>query len=147
MIVYIDTSALGRVYLGDQSDSAELSQIVYEGDSALITSELTDVELASAFARAHREGVIDAESADGLLEQYAADTSDAGPIGVVGLDTETIALAQRYVLRTPVRTLDAIHLAACTGFARSTLDEVRFLSRDARQNEAARALGIALVEG
>lgn len=147
MIVYIDTSALGRVYLGDQSDSAELSQIVYEGDSALITSELTDVELASAFARAHREGVIDAESADGLLEQYAADTSDAGPIGVVGLDTETIALAQRYVLRAPVGTLDAIHLAACTGFARSTLDEVRFLSRDARQNEAARALGIALVEG
>lgn len=146
MIIYIDTSALGRVYLGDQSDSAELSRIIYEGDSPMITSELTDVELASAFARAHREGVIDSDAADSLLAQYAADTADTGPIGVVGLDADTIALAQRYVLSTPVRTLDAIHLAACTGFANSTLDEVKFLSRDVRQNEAAMALGIARLD-
>ncbi|WP_375504620.1 hypothetical protein [uncultured Jatrophihabitans sp.] len=52
MIIYIDTSALGRVYLGDKSDSAELGRIVYDGDHPVVTSELTDVEIASAFARA-----------------------------------------------------------------------------------------------
>lgn len=146
MIVYIDTSALGRVYLGDQTDSAELSRVVCEGDRPVITSELTDVEIASAFARASREGVIDPATAGALLQQYAADTSDAGPVGVVALDSDTIALAQRYVLSASLRTLDAIHLAACTRFAESTADEVRLLSRDHRQIEAARALGIALVE-
>lgn len=146
MIIYIDTSALGRVYLGDQSDSAALSRIVYEGDRPMITSELTDVEIASALARASRDGVIDPATAGALLEQYAADSSDTGPLGVVALDSDTIALAQQYVLSAPLRTLDAIHLAACTRFAASTPDEVRLLSRDTRQNEAARALGIPLVE-
>lgn len=146
MIVYIDTSALGRVYLGDRADSTELSRIVYDGELPVITSELTDVEIASAFARASREGVIDAAAAGGLLQQYAADTSDSGPLGVVALDSDTLALAQRYILSAPLRTLDAIHLAACSRFAESAADEVRLLSRDHRQTEAARALGIALVE-
>lgn len=146
MIIYIDTSALDRAYLGDQSDSTELARVVYGGNRPVITSELTDVEIASTFARARRDSVIDAATAEGLLEQYAADTSDAGPLGVVALDSDTIALAQRYVLGTRLRTLDAMHLAACARFGDSTPDEVRLLSRDNRQNEAARALGIALAE-
>lgn len=146
MIIYIDTSALGRVYLGDQSDSTELTRVVYEGDHPVITSELTDVEIASTFARANRDGVIDSVTVDELLDQYAADTSDTGPLGVVALDSDSIALAQRYVLSAPVRTLDAIHLAACARFGEATSDEVRLLSRDSRQNEAAQALGIVLAE-
>ena len=146
MIIYIDTSALGRVYLGDQSDSTELSRVVYEGDHPVITSELTDVEIASAFAWANRDGVIDPATANGLLDRYAADTSDTGPLGVVAVDSDTLALAQRYVLSTPVRTLDAIHLAACARFDEATPDELRLLSRDNRQRQAAQALGIALTE-
>ncbi|MGC5616676.1 type II toxin-antitoxin system VapC family toxin [Georgenia sp. Z1491] len=146
MIIYIDTSALARVYLGDQSDSARLTQVVYEHEDPVITSELTDVEIASAFARATRQGTIDASTAATLMDRYAADTSDIGPVGVVALDGATLALAQRYVLSTPVRSLDAIHLAACAQFRESTPDEVRLLSRDRRQNDAAQAIGIALAD-
>ncbi len=142
MIVYIETSALGRVYLGDQSDSEELSQVVYEGEHPVVTSELTDVEIASMLARTSRDGVIDARTAEELLDRYAADTSDSGPLGVITLDSDTITLAQRYVLSSPLRTLDAIHLAACARFAETTLDEVRLLSRDNRQHTAAQALGL-----
>jgi predicted nucleic acid-binding protein len=147
VIIYIDTSALGRVYLGDQSDGTELSRIRYEGDRPVITSELTDVEITSTLARATRDGVIDSITADGLLDRYTADTSDIGPLGVVALDSDTIALAQRYVRSASLRTLDAIHLAACARFGESTPDEICLLSRDQRQNEAAQALGIALAEG
>lgn len=146
MIIYIDTSALGRVYLGDQSDSTELARVVYEGDHPVTTSELTDVEIASTFARAHRDGVLDSGTVNRLLDQYAADTADTGPLGVIALDSGTVALAQRYVLRVPLRTLDAIHLAACTRFGESTPEEVRLLSRADRQNDAAPALGLGLVE-
>lgn len=142
--MYIDTSALGRVYLGDQSDSTELARVVYEGDCPMITSELTDVEIASALMRASRDGVIDGVTADELLDRYAADTSDTGPLGVVAVDSATIARAQQYVRTTPLRTLDAIHLAACALFGESTPEDVRLLSRDNRQNAAAPALGIAL---
>jgi len=68
VILYIDTSALGRVYLGDQSDSTQLSHIVYDGDRPVITSELTDVEIASTVARASRAGAITAATADELLD-------------------------------------------------------------------------------
>lgn len=146
MILYLDTSALGRVYLGDQSDSTQLSHIVYDGECPVVTSELTDVEIASTLERAGRDGTITRVIVDELLDRYAADTCDTGPLGIIGLDSDTISLAQRYVLQTPLRTLDAIHLAACTRFAESTTDDVRLLSRDNRQNEAALALGIGLAE-
>ncbi len=146
MIIYLDTSALGRVYLGDQSDSAELNRVLYDGDRPVITSELTDVEIASALARARRDGVLDSETAEELQDRYASDTSDSGPLGVIALDSEIIARAQRYVLGANVRSLDAIHLATCGRFSESTPDEVRLLSRDIRQNEAARLLGIVLAD-
>lgn len=146
MIIYIDTSALGRVYLGDQSDGTELARSVYDGDRPVITSELTDVEIASTFARARRDGVIDESTVDRLLDQYAADTSDTGPLGVVALDRDTIALARHYVLTAPLRAVDALHLAVCARFGDSISDEVRLLSRDNCQNEAAPALGIPLAE-
>jgi hypothetical protein len=63
------------------------------------------------------------------------------------MGSDTIALAQRYVQETQVRTLDAIHLAACARFAESSVDQVGLLSRDNRQNEAAEALGVTLTEG
>lgn len=112
----------------------------------MVTSELADVEIAGAFVRASREGVIDSDTASDLLNRYAADTSDTGPLGVIALDRDIIALAQQYVLTAPVRTLDAIHLAACARFDECTPGQVRLLSRDHRQNQAAQALGIALAE-
>ncbi|WP_375504622.1 hypothetical protein [uncultured Jatrophihabitans sp.] len=90
--------------------------------------------------------MIGPDTAEELLKRYAADTSDTGPLGVIPLDGAVIARAQEYVLSTSVRTLDAIHLAACARFGESTPDEVRLLSRDNRQNQAAHALGIALAE-
>ena len=81
------------------------------------------------------------------MTRYAADTPDTGPVGIIPLNRGTMARAQQYVVGVPIRTLDGIHLAACAQFEESTLDEVQFLSRDNRQNQAAPALGIVLLEG
>lgn len=144
MIVYIDTSALARAYLRDQDDGDALAALVHDGADPVVTSELTDVEIASAFARAKREGVVSRSAAIRLLDTYRADTSDSGPIGVIPLTSDTMALAQQFVGRTTVRSLDAIHLAACAGFAAATSDQVELLSRDERQLTAARALGLRI---
>lgn len=146
MIIYADTSALAAVYLRDQVDHQNVSAIIYDGLTPVVTSALCDVEIASAIARAERDGVIDGARTHALMSQYRADTSDEGPVGVIPLDVETLALAQQDVIAVPVRTLDAIHLAACARFGVSVDDEVRLLTRDHRQNAAAQELGIALVE-
>ncbi len=146
MIIYIDTSALGRVYLGDQDDSATLADVLYGGGDPAVTSELTDAEIASTIARAQRDEAIDAADAENLLARYAADTSDSGPLGMIPLDSDTLSLARKYVRATAVRTLDAIHLAACSRFAEAVADTVQLLSRDNRQNDAARTLGLGVFE-
>lgn len=107
MILYVDTSALARIYLGDQTDSAELWRIVFEGEHPVITSELTDDEIASAFARACRGSVVDQVMVEGLLERYIADTSDAGPLGIAALEIDTIAV------RTALRSHSPAQYAGC----------------------------------
>lgn len=145
MIIYVDTSALARAYLGDEDDGAELAELIFEGADPVVTSQLSDVEIASAFARAARERVVSASVAERLLRGYTADTSNSGPIGIVALDAETISLAQSYVRRVSVRSLDALHLATAAHFAQKGTEDVRLLSRDARQLQAASALDLAVL--
>jgi uncharacterized protein len=53
-------------------------------------------------------------------------------------------VAWQIVLDHPVRTLDAIHLAVATTTAAELAagDTVEFVTRDARQADAAKALGL-----
>ncbi|HUZ77564.1 MAG TPA: type II toxin-antitoxin system VapC family toxin [Chloroflexota bacterium] len=147
MIVYADTSALGSVYLRDEADAPWLRDLLDNFNSVgtlIVTSELTDVELASLVARAARSHRIDGPTAEDCLRAYAADTANSGPIGVLLLDRETLARAAHYVVRTATRSLDAIHLAAAAHCAEQFGDDVQVLTRDVRQAAAAAALGIPL---
>jgi predicted nucleic acid-binding protein len=53
-------------------------------------------------------------------------------------------VARQIVLDHPVRTLDAIHLAVATTTAAELAagDTVEFVTRDSRQADAAKALGL-----
>jgi hypothetical protein len=77
------------------------------------------------------------------LRQEAADTSDAGPLGVLPVSHETFAAARKFVLQTDIRSLDALHLASARDLTESAAD-VAVLTRDRRQAAAARALGFRL---
>ncbi|MDA8071801.1 MAG: type II toxin-antitoxin system VapC family toxin [Actinomycetota bacterium] len=146
MIVFADTSALGSAYLGDEADGSWIADTIFEGQDPVVVCELVDVELASLLARAQRDGRIDAAGVSERLDAYADHTADDGPIGVVPLAKDTLAQARAFVLQTPVRTLDAIHLAAARLLADATADTVVLLTRDVRQASAATSLGFRLHE-
>jgi predicted nucleic acid-binding protein len=144
VIVYVDTSALGSAYLDDEADGEWIGELVLRGPDPAVTCELTDVELGSAFARAWRAGRIDEAGASARLEVYEAHTADGGPLGIVPVTHDTLLMARSFVLRTSIRTIDAVHLAAARILADGCKDEVVILTRDNRQGAAAAALGFTL---
>ena len=146
MIVFADTSALGSVYLGDDADGSWIAEVIFDGHDPVVVCELADVELASLLARARRDGRIDVAGVAERLDAYGCHTADDGPIGVVPVARETLARARSIVLQAPVRTLDAIHLAAAQILADASDDIVVLLTRDARQASAAADLGVMLYE-
>jgi predicted nucleic acid-binding protein len=146
LIVFLDTSALGSMYLGDEDDGAWIAEVVFTGHDPVVVCELADVELASLLARALRGGrITEAEVAE-RLDAWADHTCDDGPIGVAPVRSDTLARARSLVLEEQVRTLDAIHLAAAQVLAEASDDAVTLLTRDARQASAAVGVGLPLYE-
>lgn len=104
-------------------------------------SQLTEVELVSAFARRHREGSISAE----LLERLVTATAEElESVVVVELSQAVLGLARSLLLRHPLRAGDAIQLASCLEFQDRLQQPVRFLAFDQRLNEAAGREGLKL---
>lgn len=142
-LLYADTSALARAYLGDELDHGSLRRLLLEGDAQVVTSELSRLELASAVRSAERAGRV--PNASGLLSRIGTDLSVGGSIQLLKLRPENaFASAYRLLLRFPLRTLDAIHLAVAIEDAPAVAGgaEIVLITRDVDQAAAARSLGL-----
>jgi predicted nucleic acid-binding protein len=144
-VLYADPSALARAYLADEPDHAVLRTLLLEGSDAVVTSDLTRVELASAVRAAGRAGRL--RTWREVLERIDLDCGAGGPVGLIALrPTVVLEAAYLLVLEHRLRTLDAIHLAVAVeeGLAASAGEELLFVTRDADQAAAAPALGLAV---
>lgn len=136
--MYLDTSVAVKLFI-PEPDSAECEAIV--GNSGFISSELLFGELHAAALGKERRGHIDATSREGSLAVFEAALAE-GQIQLVKLDGQTVRQAaeiMKQVYPVPLRTLDAIHLAAYL-----SVDAGPLFTRDRRMHEAARKLGIPL---
>lgn len=113
---YLDTSVLAAYYC-PESLSVAVEKALRRIDTPTI-SPLVEVELHSAVALKTRKGELDAASAHRILAQFRVHLAD-GYYRVVAIQTREFALARDWIgrLTTPLRTLDALHLAAA--FAQS----------------------------
>jgi predicted nucleic acid-binding protein len=124
--VYVDTSALGRILLGEPDAPAVLRAL--DGYEEHVASRLLGVELRRL---ALRFGLI--EDADQLL----------AAIALVPLDDELLEAAER-LEPSSVATLDAIHLATALRLsADGFLDSV--LTYDQRLAEGAEQHGLGVL--
>ncbi len=142
-LLYADTSALVRAYVVDEPDHDALRLRVLEGAEAVITSELTRVELASAVTAAARAGRVGAPQL--ILDRFDADCGDEGPLTLLRLDPDaTLPVAYKLVREHRLRTLDAVHLAVALtdGRALAAGDSLVVVTRDDAQTEAARERGL-----
>lgn len=127
-MIYLDTSvALAEVF-GEQQRVPK-----WVWDQQLVSSRLLQYELWVRL-QARKAGIAAIDIASDLLT------------GVSLLEMSPLVLARALEpFPTPVRTLDALHLATMD-FLRSRNIKIKLLSFDVRLLEAAQALGIDVVE-
>lgn len=130
MTTYADTSALLKRYI-DEADSERAVELLVS-DPELVTGRHTVVEVRRNLAR-----LLPATAATAARTAFAEDLS---AVSIVELDAATCELAATIAEQTGVRTLDALHLGA----ARRIGTAITFLTFDARQAQAARALGFTV---
>ena len=132
MIAYLDASVALRVLLAQKGRLAGWA--TWERAYA---SELLGLEVRRTIDRLRVQGDLDGDDVAELL-RLTAIIEDG--LAIVGL-TRMVVHRAGLPLATPVRTLDALHLATALMIREQSSVPLTFLTHDAQQGLAARALG------
>ncbi len=139
MILYLDTSALVKMYVAEEG-SAEVKKRVRQADT-VSTSRVAYPEARSALARRHREGSI---SSSGLRKAVSDIDKEMGSFVIVELNESIARLAGEMAERHALRGFDAIHLASAIELGRMVGEAPDFITYDDNQALAAEEEGLIL---
>lgn len=132
MIVYLDTSVILEVLLRQGKPIG-----VWGEWDAAYSSELSGVEARRVIDRLRLESALDD---DGVAEAHVELAHLEASIGRIPV-TRPVLRRAGLPLATVVKTLDAIHLSSALLFQERRGTSLDFVTRDAQQGRAARALG------
>jgi uncharacterized protein len=109
-LIYLDTSILAPFYWAEAM-SKPVTELFQQSQTLLI-SELSEVELMSALSRRVRMKEIERENAIAIANQFQAHIT-IGLYEKLPITTQHYQIAQSWIQNfdTPLRTLDALHLA------------------------------------
>lgn len=136
MILFLDTSALAKLYL-DEPGSLSMQERVKE--TAVALSHLAYGEIYATFARCFRESLLNEEEHGAVCAAFEEDWS---AVFRIPLSAEVLAQVPRLCRHHPLRGADALHLASAVMLDERDI-QVTFASSDRRQLEAAAAEGLA----
>jgi uncharacterized protein len=137
MSAFADSSALVKLYADE--DGSDLVR----SEPALVVCAIARVEVPAAIWRKHRIGQLDAEDADTLSAEFAADYHGAPPrFAAVKLSSELLDSAAALPALHSLRAYDAVQLAAALAVATVDRDLRGFLCFDASLRAAAAAQGL-----
>ncbi|MCP6757869.1 MAG: type II toxin-antitoxin system VapC family toxin [Fischerella sp. CENA71] len=134
-MIYLDTSVLATLYWAEAlSDIVEELVLV---ESELGLSQLVEVELFSALSRRVRMREISPEDATAIVQRFQADL-DSSFYTCIAVEPIHYNLAREWVSRfeTPLRTLDALHLAI------ASQNNIRLVTADEALAASAGILGV-----
>jgi predicted nucleic acid-binding protein len=132
VILYLDTSALVKLYVDEPGTSSVIAQV--DAASVVATARVAYAEARAAFARKRREGGLDA---GGLRQVVRRLDDDWSAYSVVEVNELLVRRAGSLAERHGLRGYDAIHLAASLEI-RHARGEVQFACFDDQLRRAAR---------
>jgi hypothetical protein len=132
---YLDTSVLAAYYCPEATSAKAETAILRSHRPAI--SSLVEVEFYSAVARKIREGTLSTTDATRMLTQFNLHVA-SGCYARLQIEVIHYEMARDWIGRflTPLRTLDALHLAVC--FAANA----KLLTADANLAKAAHRFGV-----
>ncbi len=140
MILYLDTSALVKLLVKEHC--SDLVEMAARNAEALVTSRIAYVETVSALARKHRKWALTGREMSAVLKKLDGMWTD---LGAVELNDAT---SRRLILKHPLHTCGAIHLAAALEVRQSAVHSsvpTHFSSFDRKQVKAAVDEGFSVV--
>ncbi len=138
MILYLDTSALVKLYVAEAGTREVVERV--EHATAVATARIAYAEARAAFARHRREGALRVSD----LRQVVRDLdAEWGSFSVVEVSDGVVRRAGALAERHALRGYDAVHLAAAVELRRAGAD-VEFAAFDARLCRAARRERLAV---
>lgn len=135
MRVFFDSSAFAKRYVEERGTPEVLAWCEKADELAL--SVIAIPELVSAFCRLNREKTLSAAHYKRLKAELTADIADAM---ICDTTPQVIGHSIHALEKHPLRGMDAIHIGAAV-----VCEAEVFVSADARQCKAARALGLKVV--
>lgn len=139
MILYIDTSALVKLYVAE-SGSEHVARWVEEAEDVM-TSCVTYPEAMSALVRRRNDGTLTSTEFETARDKLEVEWTSYPQVVVDELT------AGMLVIRHGLRGFDAIHIAAALNLLAELAPlTVAFSSFDTRQLAAARAEGLTVLE-
>lgn len=134
MILYLDTSALVKLYV-NESGSEQVGSAVAKADS-LASSMLAYAEALATFSRAEREARLNPSQLKTIVDAFERDWQGYTRVDVSG---DVAVLAGALATRYPLKGADAVHLASAY-LLHELYGGVRFMSFDKQLNAAAERL-------
>jgi len=134
-MAYIDTSVLVAYYCPEAiSDKVEVLLLSMERPAV---SQLTVIELASAISRKIREGSLAHKSGEAIISLFNTHIAE-NRFAHYTLQSEHYTTAFKWISRfdTPLRTLDALHLAV------AKICKMPIITSDSHLAQSARILGV-----
>jgi uncharacterized protein len=135
-MLYLDTSVIVAYYCPEKL-SRQIEETILKEYEPII-SDLCVVEFASAISRKSREKTITIESAKSMWEQFNFHRTK-GYYSIKSLEQSHYTMAAFFImqLKTPLRTLDALHLAIAHE------SSARIVTADQVLSKAAERFGIS----
>ena len=113
-VLYVDTSALVKAYISEAGTERMLVHL--RAAEAVASSVLVWPETLATFARRSREGLMSAHEHADLRRRFHEDYQG---LVTVDLDARVLELVDALLLRHPLRSADAAHLASACFLAES----------------------------
>ncbi len=111
MVAYfLDSSALLKRYISETGSSWIQSLTAESADNLVVVAQITWVEIHSALARRQREGSLNANQVNQILQVFCYEFDNQ--YQKVGLLPAVMQMAGQLVSRHPLRAYDAVQLAS-----------------------------------
>ena len=141
MILYLDTSALVKVYVTETFREPVVSAM--QEAEAVASHSLAYVEAHAAFARALSEGKLSEGQHEAVKREFRADW---GNYMQVGASQSLLQRAADLAEALHLRAYDSVHLAAADVLHAQSGEAVVFACFDRKLNHAAAVLGLSLLK-
>jgi predicted nucleic acid-binding protein len=144
---YFDASALFKRY-HDEAGSIFINALFdqsHQNGYVFYTSMLTGIEFCSAIRRHQREGGVDAETAEAIIQTFLLESEKT--LHTFQVDHQIIQLAMTLISIHPLKAYDAVQLATCLEAKRifAHNDLIYFVCDDNQLREAGRMEGVKVL--